>query len=126
MESRFESSYRPQIQRQKIKEKRPVRFRCQRNHLALLILPGVVVNILQVRGFSAQTWTVVHQLAIDFARRKINEGHLLLTRLGQNFIAYAGIANHFRATDRFLSVTRYLVSARNLFRDTLIFTAAPV
>jgi hypothetical protein len=35
----------------------------------------VVINPLQVRGLSAETRTVVHQLAINFARRKIDERH---------------------------------------------------
>jgi hypothetical protein len=30
---------------------------------------------LQVGGLSAQTWTVIHQLAVNFARRKINKRH---------------------------------------------------
>jgi hypothetical protein len=33
---------------------------------------------LQVGGFSAQTWTVIHQLAINFARRKIDERHCVV------------------------------------------------
>jgi hypothetical protein len=40
-----------------------------------LILPGMVIHPLQVGGFSAQTWTVIHQLAVDFACRKINKRH---------------------------------------------------
>jgi hypothetical protein len=41
----------------------------------------MVVNPLQVGGLSAQTWTVVHQLAIDFARRKIDERHVSSVRI---------------------------------------------
>src|SRR5271163_3807104 len=82
MEAGFESAHSSQIEGQKIKKQSAVGFRGQGNHLALLILSGVIVNPLQVGGFSAQTWTVVHQLAINFARRKIDEGHcsLALTR----------------------------------------------
>jgi hypothetical protein len=43
-------------------------------------LSRVVIDPLQVRGLSAQTWTVVHQLAVNFARRKIDERHFVLTR----------------------------------------------
>src|SRR5271156_3865030 len=75
MKSRFESAYRSQIQWQEIEEERAVRLCRQRHHLALLILPRVVVDPLQVGGFSAQTWTVVHELAVDFASRKIDKGH---------------------------------------------------
>src|SRR5258708_22394484 len=81
MKARFESAYRPQIQWQKVEEERAVRLRRQRHHFSLLVLPGVVIDPLQVGGFSAQTWTVVHQLAINFARRKIDERHLSLTRV---------------------------------------------
>jgi hypothetical protein len=87
MKARFEAAHGSQIQRQKIKKQRAIRFRGQRNHLALLVLPRMVVNPLQVGGFSAQTWTVVHQLAIDFARGKVDEGHLGQLDLGLNFIA---------------------------------------
>src|SRR5260370_14792210 len=40
----------------------------------------MVVDPLQVRGLPAQTWTVIHQLAVNFARRKIDERHFVLTR----------------------------------------------
>src|SRR5216683_8259943 len=80
MKARLEPADRSQVQRQKVEKKRAVRLCRQRNHLALLVLSRVVVNPLQVRGFSAQTWTVVHQLAVDFARRKIDERHLSLVR----------------------------------------------
>src|SRR6266404_3638428 len=80
MKARLETAHRPQIKGQKIEEQRPVCLRRQRNHLALLILPGVIVDPLQVCGLSAQTWTVVHQLAINFARRKIDERHVSLVR----------------------------------------------
>src|SRR5258708_32259945 len=68
------------MQRKKIEEEGPVGFRRQGNHLPFLILTRMVIDPLQVRGFSAQTWTVIHQLAIDFARRKIDERHVSLVR----------------------------------------------
>src|SRR5882762_2135799 len=75
MKTRLESTHRAQIQWKEIEEQRAVRFRRQRNHFAFLILPRVVVNPLQICGLSAQAGTVVHQLAVDFARRKIDERH---------------------------------------------------
>src|SRR6266853_5192348 len=80
MKARFESAHRSQIQRQKVEEQRAVRLRRQRHHFPFLILARVVVDPLQVCGLSAQTWTVVHQLAVNFARRKIDERHFVLTR----------------------------------------------
>src|SRR5260370_18326580 len=80
MKARFESASRSQLQRQEVKEQRAVRLRRQRHHFSLLVLPGVVVDPLQVGGLSAQTWTVVHQLAVDFARRKIDERHFVVNQ----------------------------------------------
>src|SRR6266571_8366866 len=89
MKARLESAHRSQIQWQKVEKKRAVRLRRQRNHLALLVLSRVVVNPLQVRGFSAQTWTVIHQLAVDFARRKIDERHFVVDQNAATNLAYA-------------------------------------
>src|SRR5438132_1385503 len=75
MEARLESAHGSQIQRQEIEKQRAVRLRRQGNHFAFLILSGVVVHPLQVRGLAAETGAVIHQLAINFARRKINERH---------------------------------------------------
>src|SRR6267143_2672219 len=80
MKARFEPAYRSQIQWQEVKEKRAVRLRRQGHHFPLLVLPGVVVDPLQVSGFPAQTWTVVHQLAVNFARRKIDERHFVVNQ----------------------------------------------
>src|SRR5579859_675431 len=79
MEARFEAAHGAQIQGQEIEEEGAVGFRCQRNHFSFLILAGVVVHPLQVRGLSAQTGTVVDELAVNFARRKINERHVSST-----------------------------------------------
>src|SRR6267378_1636447 len=78
MKARLESAHRSQVQWQEVKEEGPVRLRGERNHLALLVLAGMVVDPLQVGGLSAQTWTVIHQLAINFARRKIDERHFVV------------------------------------------------
>src|SRR6266853_291343 len=80
MKARFESAHRPQIQWQEVEEQRAVRLRRQRHHFALLILSRMVVDPLQVGGFSAQSWTVVHQLAVNFARRKIDERHFVVNQ----------------------------------------------
>src|SRR6266436_4661667 len=80
MEACFEPSHGSQIQGEKIKEQSAVGLGGQGNHLALLILPGMVVDPLQVGGLSAQTRTVVNKLAVNFARRKVDERHVLLVR----------------------------------------------
>src|SRR5258707_15834315 len=89
MKARFEPAHRSQIQRQKVEKQRAVRLRRQRNHFPFLVLPRVVIDPLQVRGLTAQTWTVIHQLAVNFARRKIDERHFVLTRLVRKLIAHA-------------------------------------
>src|SRR5208282_1390515 len=67
-----------QIERKEIEEKRAVGFGRERDHFALLIRSRVVVNPLQIGGFAAKTGTVVHKLAVDLARGKINKGHNFL------------------------------------------------
>ena len=76
MKARLESAYRAQIEWQKVKKQRAIGLRRQRNHFPFLILPSVVIDPLKVGGFSAETGTVVHQLAVNFARRKIDERHV--------------------------------------------------
>ena len=78
MKARLEPSHRSQIQWQEVEEERAVRFRRQRDHFALLILSRVVVDPLQVGGLSSQTWTVIHELAVNFASRKIDERHFVV------------------------------------------------
>src|SRR5260370_8031287 len=80
MKACLESAPRSQTQRQKVEEKRAVRLRRQGHHLTLLVLSGVVVDPLQVGGFSAQTWTVIHELAVNFASRKIDERHVFVNQ----------------------------------------------
>src|SRR5262249_42887201 len=75
MEAGLEAAHGAQVERKKIEKQGAVGFGRQRNHFSFLILPGVVVNPLQIRGLSAQTGTVVHQFAVNFARRKIDERH---------------------------------------------------
>src|SRR5467141_991858 len=90
MKACLESAHRSQIQWQEVEEERAVRLGRQRHHFALLILSRVVVDPLQVGGFSAQTWTVVHQLAVDFARRKIDERHFVVNQNGPQTYSICG------------------------------------
>src|SRR5208282_6187518 len=90
MEARFEAAHGSEIQREEVEEERAVRLRGQRHHFPFLVLPGVVVDPLKVRGFSAQTWTVVNELAINFASRKVDERHLFLTRVRPQIYSIRG------------------------------------
>src|SRR5450631_3086883 len=98
MKARLESAHRPQVQRQEIKKQCPVRFRGQRHHLALLVLPGMVIHPLQVGGFSAQTWTVVHQLVVNFARGEIDKRHCSSIRIRPNACSPSCTAASLRAS----------------------------
>ncbi len=80
MKARLESAHRSQIQWQEIEKKCAVRLRRQRHHLAALVLPRVVVDPLQVGGLSAETWTVIHELAVNFASGKIDERHFFVNQ----------------------------------------------
>jgi hypothetical protein len=81
VEACFEAANGAEIQRKKIEEQSAVRLRGERYHFALLVLARVVVDPLEVGGLAAQTWTVVHELAVNFASRKIDERHLFSTRV---------------------------------------------
>ncbi len=78
VEPGLEAADGAQVERKKIEEEGAVGLSGQGNHFPLLVLAGVVVDPLEVGGLSAQTWTVVHQFAVNFARGKIDERHLSL------------------------------------------------
>jgi hypothetical protein len=75
MNPRLESANRAEVDGKKIKKERAVSLRRKGDHLPFLSRPCVVVDPLQVGGLTAQTWAVVHELAINFASRKIDKGH---------------------------------------------------
>ena len=53
MDSSFEPAHRPQIKRQKIKKQRALGLGGEGDHLALLLLRGLLIDELQVRGLAA-------------------------------------------------------------------------
>src|SRR6266849_4064450 len=73
MEAGAEAAYSAKIQRKEVKEERAVGLRGQGDHLAFLLVYRLIENMLQVRGFTAQTGAVVHDLAVNLASRKINK-----------------------------------------------------
>src|SRR5665213_1080469 len=75
MNSSFKAAHRAQVNRQKIEKQGAVRFRRKRNHLPFLRGTRMVIDPLKVGCLTAQTWTVVDQLAINFASRKIDKRH---------------------------------------------------
>src|SRR5438105_13998 len=126
MEARLEAANRPQVQRKEIEEQRAVGLRGQRHHFALLVLPRVIVNPLQVGGFPAETWAVVHQLAINFARRKIDERHFVVDQNAATNLAYAVQAG--QRSCRVFSYTHWLLPVSAILPQSprAIFAYAPV
>ena len=61
------------VEGQEVEEERPVRFRGQRDHLALLFVDRLIENMLQIRGLTAQTGAVIDDLAVNFACGKVNK-----------------------------------------------------
>src|SRR5471030_2660361 len=71
MEAGAEAAHGAQVKRQEVKEERAVRFGGQGDHLAFLLVDRSIVNMLQVRGFAAQTGAVIHDLAVNLASGKV-------------------------------------------------------
>jgi hypothetical protein len=71
--SRFKAAHRPQVERQKVKEKRSLGFGGKRNHLAFLRFGRGLVNVLEVGGFPPKARAIVDDLAIDLAGCKIDK-----------------------------------------------------
>src|SRR5262249_14350419 len=62
-----------QIQGKEVEEQGAISLRGQRDHLALLLVGGLIKDELQVRGLTTQTSAVIYDFAVDFARRKIDK-----------------------------------------------------
>src|SRR5207245_9900934 len=68
-----EPAHRSQIERQEVEEQRSLCLGGERDHLALLLFRGFLVDVLQIRGLAAQPGAVIHDLAVDLAGCKIDE-----------------------------------------------------
>ena len=75
VQASFKAAHGAEIERKKIKKERAIGFRRERDHFSFQVRAGVVVDPLQIGGFPAEAGTVVHELAIDFACRKVDERH---------------------------------------------------
>jgi hypothetical protein len=73
MDSSLETANVAQIKRQEVEEQGALSFGGKRDHLALLLLRGLLINDLQVRGFAAQSGAVVHDFAVDLAGCEVDE-----------------------------------------------------
>src|SRR4029077_60140 len=62
-------------ERQEVEEERALGLRREADHLALRFGVRALVDVLQVRRFSAEARPVVDQLAVDLARHVVDEAH---------------------------------------------------
>ena len=69
----FEATHRAQVEGQEIEKQCALGFRGQRDHLAFLLFGGLLIDELQVGGFAAKSSAVIHDLAVNFARGKIDK-----------------------------------------------------
>jgi hypothetical protein len=69
----LESANCSEIERKEVEKEGTVGFRGQRDHFALLLLAGFVVNHLQISGLAAEARAVIHDLAIDFSGGEIDK-----------------------------------------------------
>src|SRR5439155_26824657 len=65
-----------QLERQEIEEERPVDLGRERNHLAPRFLRNARVNVLKVGCLAAKAGAVIDDLAVDFARRVVDQRHV--------------------------------------------------
>ena len=73
MDSRLKSAHGTEIQGKEVKEQGSLGLGRERNHFALLLLGGLLINVLQVRGLAAKARTVVHDFAIDLAGCEVDK-----------------------------------------------------
>src|ERR1700722_12259876 len=106
MDSRFKAAHRSQIQRQKIEKQSSLGFGGERNHLALLLFRGLLVDDLQIRGFTAQPGAVIHDFAIDLAGCEVDET--------QDFPQSRGAAHSLRAKNIPVCATRLYIARTGL------------
>src|SRR6185369_5606576 len=112
MKSSLESADGTQIERQKIEEQGAIRLGCETDQLSLGLRGGRIVDVLQIGCFSTQSWAVINNLAVDFARCVVDErqGRILTCRYAGEVGAAPGpsrsLQGHFT-----ISHTRYLNNA---------------
>src|SRR4029079_8250272 len=71
----LEAAYRSEINRQKVEKQGSLGLRCERDHLPSGARRHLVVDVLEVGGLSAQSGSVVDQLAVDLAGRVVDHRH---------------------------------------------------
>jgi hypothetical protein len=75
VEAGLEAADLAERQRQEVEEQRALGLRGEGDHLPFRLGVGLVVDVLQVGRLPAQTRPVVDDLAVDLARRVVDEAH---------------------------------------------------
>ena len=73
METSAEATNRAQIEWQEVKKQGSVSLGGQRDHLALLFLASLVVNVLKIGGLAPEAGAVIDNFAINFAGGEVYE-----------------------------------------------------
>jgi len=73
VETRAKPAHRTQIQGQEVEKQGTVGLGGEGDHLAFLLVRGPVKNELQICRLTAQAGAVIHDFAVNFAGRKIDE-----------------------------------------------------
>src|SRR5262249_56557762 len=75
VEARLEAPDLADFEREEIEEERPVRVGRERDQTPACPGRGLLVDVLQVGGLSAEARPVVDELAVDLPGRVINKRH---------------------------------------------------
>ena len=75
VEAGGEAADRAEVEREEVEEQGAVGLGGQRDHLALRVGRGLVVDVLQVRRLAAQAGPVIDDLAVDLLAGVVDERH---------------------------------------------------
>src|SRR5450755_2829661 len=82
MDASLEAADVAQVERQEIEEQGTLGLGGQRDHLALLLGRGFLVDDLQIRGLAAESGAIVHDFAVDLAGCEVDETQGLSSKAG--------------------------------------------
>src|SRR5205085_2113480 len=77
VETGLEATDGAEVERQEVEEQSTDRLGGERDHLALLLVTGLVEDHLQVRRLAAESGAVIDDLAVDLAGREIDKTQTL-------------------------------------------------
>jgi hypothetical protein len=75
VEASLEPAYRAEVDGKEIEEESPLSLRRQRYELPSRLRFDLAVDVLEVRGFSAEPGTLVNDHTVDLARGVVDHRH---------------------------------------------------